>query len=151
MAPTVLYGRHQAWWVHHFIYLYSYADAPISLQLGKSGLIKPQDLFPYSKVQSLCSQEKWSHFIQLASLISGFLKATQQFSPNPLSSVHTVEVEILLLSLLNIVSSTVEFLRIKWFWIVQDFFLTYFFLEGDGSPLSFQVVIMLWTVILFFY
>ena len=88
----------------------SYADAPISLQQGKSGLIKPHDLFPCSKGQSLCSQAKWSLFIQLASLISGFLKATQEFSPNPLSSVNSLHVEMLLLSLLNIaMSSTVFF------------------------------------------
>ena len=49
-------------------------------------------------------------FPQLASLISGFLKATQLFSPNPLSSPHTAHVEMLSLSLSNIaVSPTIDF------------------------------------------
>ena len=56
--------------------------------------------FHCSKVQSLCSLTNWSIFFWLASLISGFLKATQLFIPNPLSSLHTLHVEMLLLSLL---------------------------------------------------
>jgi len=69
--------------------------------------------FHCSRVQFLCSLANWSLFFQLASLISGFLKATQLFSPNPLSSLRIVRVKMLLLSLLNIpVSSTVVvFLR----------------------------------------
>lgn len=37
----------------------------------------------------------------LASLISGFLRATQLFRLNPLSSLHTVHVEMLLVALAN--------------------------------------------------
>lgn len=40
------------------------------------------------------------HF-RLASLISGFLRAAQLFTLNPLSSLHTVHVEMLLVALAN--------------------------------------------------
>ncbi len=62
-------------------------------------------LFQCSKVQYLCSH---ANFFRLASLISYFLKATRLFSPNPLSFLRIVRVEMILLSLLNIaVRSTV--------------------------------------------
>ena len=49
-------------------------------------------------------------FSQFASLIRGSLEATQLFSPNPLSSLRIVRVEMLLLSLSNMsVSSIVVF------------------------------------------
>ncbi len=82
--------------------------------------------------------------------------ATQLFSPNPLSSLRIVRVEMLLLSLLNIaVSSAVDFLRYDFTKCLSDlqsrsfksFFRPHFFLEDDGSPLSFQVLIMRWTVL----
>ena len=53
---------------------------------------------------------KLKPFIQVSSLIIGFLKTTQLFSPNPLGSLHIVRVEMLLFSPLNIaVSSTFFF------------------------------------------
>ena len=51
--------------------------------------------FHCSRVQSLCSLANWSLFFRLVLLISGFLKATLPFSPDPLSSLHIVQVEIL--------------------------------------------------------
>ena len=47
-------------------------------------------------------QQTEAVFFSFASLISGFLKATQLLSPNPLRSFHIVCVEMLLLSLFNI-------------------------------------------------
>lgn len=41
----------------------------------------------------------------LVSLISGFLWAAQLFSPNPLSSLHTVHVEMLWFALVNTATS----------------------------------------------
>ena len=54
---------------------------------------------------------KLKPFSLFVSLISGFVKATQLLSPNPLSSLYIVHVEMLLLLLLNIaLSPTVVFL-----------------------------------------
>jgi len=113
-------------------------------------------VFHRSRVQSLCSLANWSLFSWLASLISGLLRATKLFSPNPLSSLRIVRVEMLLLSLLNIaLSYTVVFLRLDFTkslsdrqsWSVRIFFRPHFFLSDDGSPLSFQFLIMRWTVL----
>ena len=79
-----------------------------------SGIWTHQTTWSSARVQSLCSLGNWSP-PQLVSLLSGFLKVTQLFSPNPLSSLCIVRVEMLLLSLLNkAVSSTVVFFTI-WF------------------------------------
>ena len=105
---------------------------------------------------SYCSLANRSLFVRLASLVSGFLKATQLFSPSPLSSLHIVRVEMLLLSLLNIaLHSTVTFLQFDFTKRLSDrhsrsfriFFRPHFVLEDDGSPLSFQFLIMRWTVL----
>uniref|UniRef100_A0A3Q1JAK4 ABC1 atypical kinase-like domain-containing protein n=1 Tax=Anabas testudineus TaxID=64144 RepID=A0A3Q1JAK4_ANATE len=45
-APTGLYGRHLECRVHHFTRFFYYSDAPITLEQGKSGLIRPHDLLP---------------------------------------------------------------------------------------------------------
>jgi len=74
--------------------------------MGKSELIRPHDLL------SLLQSSIFMLPSKLKPLICGFLKGPQLFSPNPLSSLHIVRVEMLLLSLLNTpVSSTVAFLR----------------------------------------
>lgn len=65
-----------------------------------------------SRDQYLCSQANRRLFSRLASPISGFLKATQPFSPNFLSFPLVGYVEILLLSLLiRAPVSIVVFLR----------------------------------------
>lgn len=51
--------------------------------------------FHCSRVQFLCSLLNRSRFPQLASMISGFLKAKQLFSPNLLSSRCIVQVDLL--------------------------------------------------------
>ena len=48
---------------------------------------------------SLCSPANWNPLFQLASLISGFLKATQLFSPNLLTSLRIECVEMRLLTI----------------------------------------------------
>ena len=81
--------------------------------------------------------ENWSLFSRLASLISGFLKATQLFRPNPLSSLHIVRVEMLLLSL----SSSREFCCF--------YFLRYDFTKRSSAhdhSRFFQVFSIRWTV-----
>lgn len=86
--------------------------APMLSSLQKRVYLDSSDhmTFHYFRVQSLCSLGNWSLCPQLASLISGFLKTTQLFSPRPLTSLHFVHVEMLLLSLINItLSSTVVF------------------------------------------
>lgn len=40
------YGRHQARWVPYFIRVFTNPDEPITLEEGKSELIRPHDLFP---------------------------------------------------------------------------------------------------------
>lgn len=49
---------------------------------------------------------------ELASLIGGFLRAAQLFSPNPLSCLHTARVDMLLFALVNTAASgAAEFLQ----------------------------------------
>ena len=69
--------------------LSSYPDASITLQQGKSGLIRPYNLFQllHSPIFTLPRKLK-PLFPPSASLISGFLKATQLLSPSPLSSLR---------------------------------------------------------------
>ena len=121
----------------------------------------PHDLLPLLQHPIFMLPSKLNFFFSwLASLIHGYLKATQLFSPIHLSSLHTVCVEMLLLSLLNItLSSTVVFLPFDFtippFQRLSDrqsrsiriFFRPHFFLEDDGSPLSFQFLIMRLTVL----
>ena len=107
----------------------------ITPEQGKSRLIRPHDLLPLLQSPIFMLPSKLKPFFWLASLISGFLKATHLFSPNPLSS----------LSVLNIaLSSTVVFLRFvfikhlsnRWSRSIRIFFRPHFFLE-----------VMLWTVL----
>lgn len=102
--------------------------------------------------QSLCSLANSSIFSRLASLISGFLQATQLFSPNLLTSLCIVHVEMLLLSLLyTALRSTGVFpqfdfskcdLQARSFRI---FSRPHLFLEA--SPISFWVSVICWSVL----
>ena len=114
----------------------------ITLEQCKSGLIRPHDLLPFFMPPS-----KLRPFFQVASVISGFLKASELFSPNPLSSLHIVHVEMLLLSILTIAlsSTVVVFLWFDFTKRLSDhqslsiriFYQPHLFLKDDGYPLSF--------------
>lgn len=92
---------------------------------------------------------KLKHFFQLASLICGFLPATQLFSP-----LHIVHVQrsyfnyqsqpwVLLLISHNLIPPNPEA------YAPHDLsgpFFSWPYLEGYGPPLSFQFIIMHWTV-----
>lgn len=72
----------------------------------------------------------------LASLISGFLLAAQLFSPNPLSSLHTVHVEMLLFALVNTAgSAAADFLQQD---CTKSELLVLTFLEVCQYPSTFQ-------------
>ena len=88
----------------------------------------------------------WARWIAaLSSPISISLRTAQLFSFNPLSSLHIVWVEMVLLSLSNTaVSSIVDFVRFDLSKSdlrsrsLKIFFWLHFFHDDDGSPLSFQ-------------
>ena len=121
----------------------------ITLEQGQSGLIRPHDLFPLlqSPIFMLPSKLKPFFLIGFAEKCFSFSTA---LSTNSLSSLHIMQVEMLLLSLLNIAMSAVDYLPLDFSKRLPDllsrsfkiFFQPHFFLEGDGSPLSFQVLIM---------
>lgn len=115
-----------------------YFSAALSLQLfnllnlmwtGESGLIRPHDdlpllqnpIFMHNSKLKLC-------FSQLASLISGFLMATQLFIYNRLRPLYIVCGKILLLSQSNIVvSATVVSLKFYFTKRLSDYHFWDFF------------------------
>lgn len=149
-----LYCRHSVWWVDHIICLSP--DGPLTLEQDISGLINPHYPCPCSMAQSLCFQENWS-LVELAQMFSGFHMATQLFSPNSLSSLWILHVEMLLLSPLDrSVRCAVDFWLCDYTKCLGDLanghlglhFPPHFFCKDNAWTLSFQVLIMHWTVFL---
>ena len=104
-------------------------------------------LFHWSSIPSLCSLANWSLFFQLASLISGFLKATQLFQSLEFSSHCAWK---------NAPTFTIKYSCEFYCWFIRICFhqtlklsLITIFLKDNGSPPSFEVLITCQPILFF--
>ena len=119
-TPTGLYGRHQALRPPLFLPWCSHLSG--TGWIGTHRTTWPSFFAPKSNLYT--PEQIEAFFFRLASPLSGFLRATQMFSPNPLSSLRFVWEEMLFLSLLNKdVSSTVFVFTV---WVHQTFKWSFF-------------------------